>query len=174
MLAGKVLLCVGLTLFSTRPSQWGKICTTVPKLCPQGYRWSKAAHPELQAAVLQGTLGWDARSRNVVAGSCSEPTLLEPPSWETPADQPGRVLILYWSQLGFIDRGLVTDVNMSSQSSKGQTKTNRSLVLQNFDLKYNTGAAVVTVELSLQTALPLKWGILCLPDGKLRPPGRSS
>jgi len=81
---------------------------------------------------------------------------------------------LYWSQLGFIDRGLVTDVNMSSQSSKRQTKTNRSLVLQNFDLKYNTGAAVVTAELSLQTALPLKWGILCLPDGKLRPPGRSS
>lgn len=29
----------------------------------------------------------------------------------------------------------------------------------------------MTAELRLQTALLLKWGVLCLPDGKLRAPG---
>lgn len=43
---------------------------------------------------------------------------------------------LYPSQLGFIVHKLVTDVKKSSQSSKGQMETNRSLVLrENFDLK---------------------------------------
>lgn len=88
--------------------------------------------------VLQGKLGGGAPSSNVVCGVTQSWLFLSSFSKKN-LDQPGRVLIkifLCWSQLGFIDHELVTDVDKSSQSSKGQTKTNRSLVLQkNFDLK---------------------------------------
>ena len=85
-------------------------------------------------------MGWDAQSRmlpvEVTRGGCSRAASLSE-AGELAGEPGSHQVFLYWSQLGFIDHKLVTDVSTSIQSNKGQVKTSRSLVLQkNFDLKH--------------------------------------
>lgn len=118
--------------------------------------------------------GWGAPSRNVVPvewlriGSFWA-ALLRNACWLT--WQGFNKDFLYWSQLGFIDHELVTDVNKSSQNSKGQMEMSRSLVLQkDFHLK-NT---LQQQQWWLQSLDYRKWGVLYHPSGNLWPPRRST